>query len=354
MLAFGLALRLRDDPTTTRTVLLGLAVGAALSTKAIEAHVLVPVAAVLLWPVVAGLRATPRRVDRDAARRVVLAGAVAVLVFVAVSVPFGWTDVWDQSVVYRADASAERDPLANAAKILSTLWSRDLTLYVFGAVAAVAGALAYRRVRRARPAGVDTDTSWAGAGGGRPSGRLLVVLWVAATLFWLVLVVSPLWRPHVSAIVAPVALLIGVYRPPWRATVVTAVVCVPLVFVQAWSFLAPEDYVDSEADMIARMAALPEGAWALSDEPGLVWQAGLRTTDDLVDASMLRAEQDRYTTASVAEAAADPRVCAVAVRSRDRFGSLDGLGDALAAEGYEVAATYGGPRVLYVRPDCDP
>jgi hypothetical protein len=352
--AFGLALRQRDRPAAGRAVVLGAAVGAALSTKAIEAHVLVPVGLVLVAPILAGLRGEDRRLDARAAGLAVLAGAAAVVVFVAASVPWGWADVWDQSVTYRTDAADARDPLGNLGKLLSTLWSRDLTLYLFGSVAAVLGVLAYRDHDRARPDGVDDDQSWAGAGDGRPSGRLLVVVWVTATALWLVVAVSPLWRAHVSAIVPPLALLIGLYRPSGRALVATALVSLPLVALQAQGALLPGPYEDSEAEVVARLRSLPEGAWVLSDEPGLVWRAGRRTTDDLVDPSMLRVQQGRYDEDSLVAAAADPQVCAVVVRSADRFGAFDDLGSRLAAEGYDDVVAYGGPRMLYVRSDCDP
>jgi hypothetical protein len=48
----------------------------------------------------------------------------------------------------------------------------------------------------------------------------------------------------------------------------------------------------------------------------------------------------------------------VVVRSEERFGHFPGLGDRLAAEGYEVAlrstSPAGDAQRLYLRPDCDP
>ena len=47
-------------------------------------------------------------------------------------------------------------------------------------------------------------------------------------------------------------------------------------------------------------------------------------------------------------------MCAVAVRSRARWGSFDDLPERLADAGYEVALDDGRGRVLYVKPDCEP
>ena len=174
----------------------------------------------------------------------------------------------------------------------------------------------------------------------------------------MVVVVSPLWRPHVSAVVPPLVLVVALYRPPLRPALVVGVLCLPLLWVQLDELRWPGDYTGSEAEVVDALRQLPAGAWVLSDEPGLVWRAGLRTTDDLVDPSMLRVQQGRYTEASLAAAAADPRVCAVVVRSDERFGHFPGLGDRLADEGFEVTGTWtprsGDDQRLYVRSDCDP
>jgi hypothetical protein len=185
-----------------------------------------------------------------------------------------------------------------------------------------------------------------------------VTSWTILSALWLIVVVSPLWRPHVSAMIPPLVLLVALYRPPSRAVLVAAVCCVPLLVIQLDGLLSPGGYTGSEAEVVEALRDLPPGAWVLSDEPGLVWRADRRTTDDLVDTSMLRVQQGRYTEESLALAAADPRVCAVVVRSDQRFGHFPGLGDRLEAEGYEVTLTSttraGDDQRLYVRSDCDP
>jgi len=369
-LAFALSLRLRNRPTYPLALLLGLAVGATLSTKAMEAPILVPVVLVLAPPIWAALR---RGALLGAELgRAALAGFASLVVFVGISLPFGFADVWDQSFTYRTEASTGSAPLANAGKIISTLWDRDLALLGFCAVALVCAVLARRSTGNARSAVVDHDVSWSRAGGPggpatdrtsvsapwQPSGRLLATSWVVVSFVWLAAVVSPLWRPHVSAMVPPLVLLVATYRPPVRPLAVAAVVAVPLVVLQLDGLLAPGDYRGTEAEVVQVLRELPDGAWVLSDEPGLAWRAGHRTTDDLVDPSMLRVQQGRYTEDSLFEAATDPRVCAVVVRSDERFGHFTGLGPRLEAEGYQVVlrstSGAGDDQRVYVREDCEP
>ena len=128
----------------------------------------------------------------------------------------------------------------------------------------------------------------------------------------------------------------------------------PYHVVHSWFLLSPEPYDAATAAVVDAIRDLPDGAQAISDEPGLVWRAGRRTTDDLVDGSVLRIETGRITSESLAEAASDPDVCAVAVRSRARWGSFEDLPQRLAEAGYEVARDDGRGRVLYVKRACEP
>ena len=176
--------------------------------------------------------------------------------------------------------------------------------------------------------------------------------WLVVTLVWLVVVVSPLWRPHVAAVSIPLVLVIGLYRPPLRPLAVAAVVAVPLVVLQLDGLLVTGAYDGTEAELVAALEQLPDGAWVISDEPGVVWRAGRRTTDDLVDPSMLRRQQDRYTEASLARDAEDPRVCAFIRISDQRFAYFAGLPALLEERGYVADPEVGDGDVLYVRSDC--
>ncbi len=372
-LAVGITLRHRDDPRTSTALGVGAAVGATLSTKSLEAPVLIPVALVLAAPVVSAWRGG--RAAGPAARRGLAHGAVAVagsvVVFLAVTLPLGFADVWDQSVRYRTDAAAERDVVGTTAKLFSTLWDRDLALLFVGAVALGWGVLTLRRTGAAREDAASRerdgdlapgDASWWSrqrwsadpAAAWVPSGRLLATSWLVGTLVWLAVVVSPLWRPHVAAVALPLVLVIGIYRPTLRVTVAAAVLALPLVVIQLDGLLTPGPYRGVDAEIVAALGELPVDAWVISDEPGVVWRSGLRTTDDLVDPSMLRLEQGRYTESSIAADASDPRVCAVVVSSDQHFRRFDGLAERLVSDGFAPVATVGDGTVLYVREDSVP
>jgi hypothetical protein len=122
--------------------------------------------------------------------------------------------------------------------------------------------------------------------------------------------------------------------------------------VHGWFLLAPDPYQESTAEVVDRLRDLPPGALAISDEPGLVWRAGRRTPDDLVDASFLRQEVGDITAAYLARVAAQDDVCAVAVRSQVRWGSFDDLPERLADAGYEAAERDAQGRVLYLKTNC--
>lgn len=353
--AFGVALSMNRRRSLPLAALLGVLVGAALSTKSLEAPVLAPVVMVLLapllWRQVHGSGHRPGAPLGRTLVEVAVAAGAAAAVYLAVTLPFGFTEVWDQSFRYRADAATDRDPVGNAAKILSTLWDRDLVLLVFLGLCVAWG---LRRRFTGAPAPRRAPADPAPRVATSPTQRSLVVVWLAVTSIWLVFMVSPLWRPHVSAMIPPLVLAVAVWRPPVRVVLIAGLVCAPLLWIQLDGLLQPRDYRGGEAEVVAALRRLPDGAWALSDEPGLVWRAGRRTTDDLVDPSMLRVRQGRYTEDSLVEAATDPRICAVVVRSPDRFGSFAGLPDRLEAEGFDVVARDGTDGVLYVRAACDP
>lgn len=345
--AVGLAFRYHHSPSMRRAIWIGIAVGASLSTKAIESHILVPVGIALAAPLVDGFR--KRRLDGDALRRTITAGLVAVGVFVASALPWGWSLVWDQAVTYHSEASEGMRPVANTAKVISTLWDRDLVLYLLLAIC-VTAAIARR---------VDASGAWflddrlQGHHAARPSDSVMVASWAVAVVVWLAFVVSPMWRSHVSAVALSLALVAARWRPPRRALAVVAVAALPLAVLQLAEFVTPGPYRAHSRQAEAALRAMPAGAWAISDDPGLIWRAGRRTTDDLVDTSELRVQQGRYTTESIAEAATDRRVCAVITTSKRRFGALVGLPERLEEIGYVETTSWSAPEGIWIRRDCD-
>ena len=164
-------------------------------------------------------------------------------------------------------------------------------------------------------------------------------------------------------LVPPAALLIGIAfervrtlplrrsRAAAVALVVVAALAVPYHVVHMAEVLWPAPPGKALAAARADLRALPAGAWVISDDPGIVWRAGRRTPDDLVDASILRIESGRLTAESLAGAAADRRVCAVLVWS-SRFAGLAPLPALLGRAGYSPGPGYGGVKLLWRRDRC--
>jgi hypothetical protein len=312
--------------------------GAALSIKLLVIPAAIPVGLLLL------------RGGRG--RALVTAVGSAVVVFFAAALPWGLSNVWDQSVAFHQDATRTDSYGGNAWRLVRTLCERDVLLTIVAVVAVVAW-VATRSARRV-PAAAGPGPAPTSAG-----GRLLAVLERPAGMFtaWLVvqaalIVWEPqMWRPHVSEVIVPLALLIALHPPPWRATVVVLVLALPWYVVNVHTMLWPESYPRDQADAVARIRALPRDAWAISDDPQLVWRADRRTPGNLVDASIKRIQERLVTPRTVARGAALPQVCAVVVWS-SRYGDFSTLPSLLAQEGYHVVAGYGGPRVFYEKRDC--
>ncbi len=340
--AVALACRYRTRPTAARAVLIGLAMGAALCVKLIVAPAGLAVAVLVL-----GSRKAGRW--RDAAIAVATACAVAVVT----AVPWGIDRVWDQSVEYHRGSERLRSFGGNAWTLLKTLAERDpFVLAALVASGITVGVVAWRRGRSgAPPAPVDRGDADLDV----RSALWVLVPWTVAQAAFLI-AEPAMWRPHVSQIVAPLALL-AVLRPaPWRVLLVLGIVLAPWWVVNVRPMLWPEPYSRSEEAVVERLRDLPADAWVISDDPGFAWRADRRVPGDYVDVSMKRFQQRALTRSDVLRDADDRRVCAVLIWSGDRLGSLDDLGEGLEDLGFEAVARYPGPteRVLYERSDCEP
>lgn len=338
--AVALACRYRARPSATGAAGIGVAMGAALCVKLLVLPAAIPIAVVLLG------RARRDQRGRDPAISIGSALAVGL----AAALPWGIRRVWDQSVAYHRDSQRLRSYGGNAWTLVETLATRDPFVLAAAIAAAVTAVVVVWRRRRgeAVPSGPVAEID-------RREALWLLAPWALAQAAFLV-VEPAMWRPHVSQIVAPLALL-SVLRPaPWRVLAVLGVLVLPVGAVNARPMLWPEEYSRSEAAVVRRLEALPADAWVISDDPGFAWRAGHRVPGDFVDVSMKRFQQGSLDTDVVAHAAADGRVCAVLVWSRDRLGSLPDLGPRLHRLGYEVVARYPGPtdRILYEAPGCVP
>ncbi len=336
--ALALALRYRDSPTARRALATGVVLGAALSVKApLVLTAAIPIAAFLL---------APRR-----ARDIAVAAAGAVGVGLAATLPWGVGRVWDQSVAYQIDSDRNASLRDNAEKIVSTLWERDPFLLAVAALVVVS--VAWARARRRTVDGEGGVDSGSLRSKQRDAAAWPIVAWLVVLLLFLV-VEPAMWRNHVAHIVAPAALLLALRPPQSRHVALAALVALPFQAAHLGALLSPDPYRGDEAAVVDALRALPDGAWAISDDPGLVWRSGRATPFDLVDTSVKRIQQGRITTETVAEAAADPHVCAVVVWSADHFGSMEELPDVLRPEGYSEIHRFDDFKVLYERSHCAP
>ena len=356
--AVAAALWYRRAPALGRAVLAGALLGAALSVKSLLLAAAVPVG----WALLPSRDPQPAMAGGRRWFPLAAAGAAAGAISLVVALPWGLGNVWDQAFRYHLEAAGPRTPVRNLRKVISTLGDRDLPL-VLAAVAATALAAVARITagRRGAPS-VGTPSAFPTDSVGFPLGVRLVGAWLATTVLILA-VEHPLWRSHASHLIPPAALLIAaafdrfLARTPTRprraivAAGVVGVLVIPYHAVHLSEVLWPAPPGPALAAARADLRALPTGAEVISDDPGVVWRAGRRTPDDLVDTSILRIESGRLTAASLARAAADHRVCALLVWSH-RFGDLTALPDLLRRTGYSAGPRYGGPKVLWLRPYC--
>lgn len=318
--ALAVALTTRDRAGWGGPVAAGLLVGATCSVKLLAAPVVIPVALCLL---------ARRRVGP-----LVAAAVAAVAVPLLLAAPWGWSRVWDQSVRYHREA--RRYGVGEAGwRIVTTLVERDAFVVVTVAVVAVLAL-----VGRARWHGPDRPW-WQ-----RPGTML--GLWLGGQVLVL-LAESAMWRPHVSQLVVPLCLLAALRLPAWRPLVVGWVVALPIWVLGAGGFVWPGGYRGKDAQLAARLRALPDGAVVVTDEPGFPWRAGLRVPDSMVDVSVKQFDQRRITRTDVVQAARQRDVCAVLITSDERLGRFPRLPGHLSDASYALVWR-DGDRRLYVRP----
>jgi 4-amino-4-deoxy-L-arabinose transferase-like glycosyltransferase len=330
VLAVALALRYRDDPRLRTAVWMGLAAGGAISIKALS------VPAVVIAGLIVLLAQWPRRTGvRDAA----VAAGIAIAVYVVTALPFGISDVWQQSYSYHQDSRRVNTHTGALQKVLDTLWDRDKLVLVALALALITFVVRFVVRRRAR----------------RVGDRALTIV-VAFLVLWVVLVVALLvwepamWRAHVAHVVPPLALLAALRPPPWKVLVVAGVVTVPFAIVSTTSILWPGGYTGQQAALVRHLEGFPSDARFISDDPGLIWRSGHDTPGWFADTSYQRLDDGSITEASLVQAASSSTddVCGVLVTSPQHFGRLGGLADALAAHDYHPVQ-FGSKITLYER-----
>jgi hypothetical protein len=317
--AVWVAAAYRDAPSTWLPWWCGVLLGAALATKPLMFPAVIVVAYLV----------------RDHERAWLRVGAGAAGVVLTSSLWWGPARVWDQSIGFHLDKQANGTPWSHLAMIVTTLGTRDIVLVV--AVGAGLVAALMPRTRTANPG---------------PRGDTIVV---AAWLAVLVLVLGfehLLLAEHLSMLVVPLALLFALRPPPMRLLVAALALAAPLQIAQVDNIVWPGGYTGSAAQVVAALHHLPEDARAISDSPGLVWQAGLTTPPMLNDSSNARIAAHLETTRSVSAAALGAGTCAVVIWTF-RFGeNLPGLRAALHGDGYALTANYGHDQELWLRRPC--
>jgi 4-amino-4-deoxy-L-arabinose transferase-like glycosyltransferase len=296
-------------------------------------------------------------------------GALAVLV--ALSAPWGFRDVYSNSIAYHLHKTGEGNRGGNLSKLVTTYFRWSTVLVALGAVSLVARLFRRSPVDdRGRPVPAGGDgRPFAAAGSPEPApadggrwerwfGGSRFLWWWAALVLVVLMAQDPMFRNHLAALVAPFALLVARYRPSWRTVAIVVVVTIPFQAYQLRELLTPEDYKGDAAIVVDALQQLPDGAWALSDEPGFIWRAGKATDPFWVDPSVLRIESDiediNITEAKLLAAAANPRQCAVVVWAPVRFGRFETLPQGLERLGYRQVADFGDRRGLWLRERCAP
>ncbi len=337
--AVAVALVYRRRPSTWIAIAVAVLAGSAFSVK----NLLVTPALLIAWVLVAS-----RRRILDAV--LVPLGAVAVLVLA--SAPWGFTDVYRQSIQYHLDKTGEGNRGGNASKLVTTYLRRSTFLVALGFVGLVNGLTHRGRERESEP-----ESDEAGPLQRLTAGSRILWWWTGLVLVVLLLQ-DPMFRNHLAALVAPLSLLVARFRPSWRAVAITAILTVPFQAWQLHELLVPGDYSGDEAIVVDHLRALPDGAWALSDEPGFIWRAGKATDPFYVDPSVLRihsrVKDIAITEDRLVRAAANPRQCAFVIWAPVRFGSFPDLPARLEQIGYQQVEDFGHGRGVWLKPSCQP
>lgn len=344
--AVAVAIAYRRHPTRTRAVLITTLAGCAVATKSL----LVGPALLIAWVLVAQRR---RLIDT----LIVPIGAFAIVA--ALSLPWGVQHVLNDYVRYHLDKTSNRKPLYNLNRLARAFLERDTFLTALGAIGAVSAAISWARRSTSRtPSNADDINGQMTARVGTDTRFLW---WWSGIVIVVLTLQDPMFRNHLGALVAPAALLVARHRPSWRWVALAGIVAIPLQAITLQPLLLPHDYRGTSAEVVAALRRLPRHSWALSDEPGLVWRAGLGTDPFFVDASALRSDSTvgpiKITETRVLRAAEGPRVCAVVITALDRFGRYPGLPRRLVRAGYRQTINTGTEqpgdgRGLYLRGRC--
>ncbi len=312
-----------------RPLVVGLLIGAGMAVKS-------------LFLVPAGLAVAWHYGWRREWGALVRAAVAAALLGLAVTLPWGLGNVWEQFVAFHLDVPRTRSPYRNFVASVGRMWRRDSIFLVMAGAAL--GGVAIRLARRRWPDGPRAD-------------HVTMLVWLAASAAVLLLGVEMDRGSYRFLIffIAPAMVVLAIFRPPavlLAAAVAGALLLVPRHYHENDRYLEHQRLNGRHAEVVALLRALPEGANVVADDPGLAWVAGRHPPPPLVDVSWARIQSGSLRADAVREGAARADTCAVVFFS-DRFDFLDpDLGAGLA--GYELAVDWGSDDRLYVREECRP
>ncbi|MGH9025176.1 MAG: glycosyltransferase family 39 protein, partial [Acidimicrobiia bacterium] len=252
--AVALALRYCEQPTRGRAAAVGVAAGAGLAMKLIIAPVAVPLVILLLW----------RRRPKD----IVLSGSIALAMPVLLALPWGASRVWEQSVVFHADAERQRDYGFNWEALRLTLWYRDRLVLAVVAISVIA--LIVLLIRRKPMFAPNIDDP------GTPPKLLLATAyfgWIAV-LFAELMLEAWQFSNHMAHLVPPLALLAALWSAPALVVAAAALLILPGEYQYIRPMVWPNTYGEQRTAAMDALDDLPENAWVVTDAPELVWRSG--------------------------------------------------------------------------------
>ena len=330
--AVAAALYFRSKPSLRLVITISLFAGAAVSTKSLLVIPAIGVAWLLVVSVKHWLAAA-------------MVPAIALCILIATSLPWGVTNVYEQSIAYHTSQPGSLDALANLNKIANTVIHRDPPLLVLSLLCiliALIGAVS-SSVRKDKAENLAPQESSRESFLNRiTSGDRFLWIWLISA-FALLLAEQKLWNNHISIMAPPAALLIACHLPPWRVVAIALVLSIPLQVAGMTSIYNPKP-VSGDDKRAVRALSRAGDSWALSDTPGLVWRAGSSTDPWFVDNSELRITTSnaalQITSKMLAAAASQKRVCMVVITSERRWGSFPDLPKRLYMLGYEKTESF--------------
>ncbi len=310
------ALRFVDSPTLARAIVAGSALGFGTQIKNVF---MIPViifliAITLKTPLV--LRLT--------------AGITSIAVFALPFFLYGPQHVWDQSFVYHMEKNDQQSISANAQKIVTTLSSFDMiyvALFVLVVIGSIATLFLFPEAVRGYARRFFHFPTSAHSRGEHTANYLTIFYFIPAVA--LMVIQTPLFRNHL-AIIVPVGYIVLVYffrklclrflRQKTNVRVPLLVGLIPIAVLAAISsYIATinsSTFAPYKGNAQAQklLEPLRSDAIVLTDDPGLVWAAGLHVPRLFTDVSRYRFSSQTPSIALTQESFSDQigkdRVCA--------------------------------------------